>query len=296
MIHSEAELRNVGRLRNSLKDSIFSSLLPRRLRRHFLVEVLIPDGLLRGGSLKSLFLAFLFAAAVAGCGGAKNEVQGDRGPRELYETGVKAYIDQKYNAAEANFKALMENHPLSPYAVEAQLMLGDVAYAMDNYDDASSYYTDFVALHPVHPMAPYALFQKGMSYFQEILSADRDQTNTKKALFVFQDFLVAYPESPYVVKSKELIGFLRRRLADREFYIAKYYFKGKNYKGALARLRNILKDYPDVGLTDKTLYFVGVSYVELGEKRLARETLMDLISKFPNSPFVKDAREKLEEV
>jgi outer membrane protein assembly factor BamD len=244
--------------------------------------------------MKLFFLTAVAAWTLAGCA-TVTEVQGNRDPKELYDTGVRAYLDQKYADAEANFKAVMENHPLSPYAIEAQLMLGDVCYAMEKYDDASSYYTNFVALHPTHPRAPYALFQKGMSYFKDMLSVDRDQTNTKKALFVFQDLVTAYPDSPYRDKARELIGFLRRRLADREFYIASFYFNGKNYKGALARFRDILKDYPEVGIADKTLYYIGVSYIELGEKGLARDTLTDLISKFPNSPFVKEARGKLDQ-
>ncbi len=247
------------------------------------------------GLMKMVFMTALAAFALAGCSAAVTEVQGNRDPKELYDTGVKAYLDQKYGDADANFKALMENHPLSAYAIEAQLMLGDVCYAMEKYDDASSYYTNFVALHPAHPRAAYALFQKGMSYFKDMLSVDRDQTNTKKALFVFQDLVMAYPDSAYRDKAKELIGFLRRRLADREFYIASFYFNVKNYKGALARFRDILKDYPEVGLTDKTLYYIGVTYMELGEKGLAKDTLTDLISKFPDSPFVKDAREKLDQ-
>lgn len=147
--------------------------------------------------MRLVFLTALVAATVAGCSSTVAEVQGNRDPKELYDTGVRAYLDQKYGDAEANFKALMENHPLSPYAIEAQLMLGDVCYSMEKYDDASSYYTNFVALHPAHSRAPYALFQKGMSYFKDMLSVDRDQTYTKKALFVFQDLIVAYPDSPY---------------------------------------------------------------------------------------------------
>ncbi len=242
-------------------------------------------------STSLIMIAFTFT----GCSVTNMEIQGQRDPKELYDRGVKAYLEQKYEEAEKNFKALIENHPLSPYSLEAELMLGDICYTTDKYDDASSYYTNFVALHPTHPRAPYALFQKGMSHFKDVLSVDRDQTATRKALFVFQDLVSAYPDSPYRDRAKELIGFLRRRLAEREFYVADFYFKSKNYKGALSRFRDILKNYPEVGLADKTLYYIGISYAKLGEKGLARDTFSDLISKFPDSPFVKDARGQLQE-
>lgn len=229
---------------------------------------------------------------LAGCAAVK-EAQTTRDPKELYDKAMTAYLADKYDDAEKYFRALMEDHPLSPYSIDAQLLLGDVCYAQEKYDDAGSYYTNFVALHPSHPRASYALFQKGMSHFKDILTIDRDQTSTKKALFAFEDLVKAYPDSPYGDKARELVKFLKRRLADREFYIANFYYKGKNYKGALARFRDILKNYPDAGITDETLYYIGESYARLGEKKLASDAYSTLIANFPDSPFVNDARDRL---
>ncbi|MDO8427238.1 MAG: outer membrane protein assembly factor BamD [Deltaproteobacteria bacterium] len=238
----------------------------------------------------ALFLAF----TIAGCAGVK-DMQGKRDPKELYDKAMTHYLGQMYNEAESGFKTLMEEHPLSPYSVEAQLMLGDVCYASEKYEDASSYYTNFVALHPTHQKAPYALFQKGMSHFRDVLTIDRDQTSTRKALFAFEDLAAAYPGSAYHSKAKELIGFLKKRLAEREFYVARFYFKDKNYKGALARFRDILKNYPEAGFNDSALYYIGESYERLGEKNLANDAFSTLISNFPDSPYVKEVRTKLKE-
>ncbi len=243
----------------------------------------------------TLLLLFSTLIILSGCAGV-SEVTVSRDPKELYDKAMTSYLSDKYEDAEKYFRAIMEDHPLSPYALEAQLMLGDVCYASEKYDEANSYYTNFVALHPSHPRAPYALFQKGMSHFKDILTIDRDQTSTKKALFAFEDLKRAYPESPYSEKAGELISFLKRRLADREFYIARFYFKNENYKGALSRLKDILSDYPDVGITDETLYYIGESYLKLGEKKLASDAYTTLISNFPKSPFVEDAKDSLSRV
>ncbi len=243
----------------------------------------------------TLLLLFSTLIILSGCAGV-SEVTVSRDPKELYDKAMTSYLSDKYEDAEKYFRAIMEDHPLSSYALEAQLMLGDVCYASEKYDEANSYYTNFVALHPSHPRAPYALFQKGMSHFKDILTIDRDQTSTKKALFAFEDLKRAYPESPYSDKAGELISFLKRRLADREFYIARFYFKNENYKGALSRLKDILSDYPDVGITDETLYYIGESYLKLGEKKLASDAYTTLISNFPKSPFVEDAKDSLSRV
>ncbi|MFQ5735745.1 MAG: outer membrane protein assembly factor BamD [Thermodesulfobacteriota bacterium] len=231
----------------------------------------------------------LVAFTLLGCAGV-NTVSRQSNPKELFDTGMQSYLDERYEEAETSFKTLLEEHPLGTYALRAQLRLGDTCYAMEKYDDASAYYTSFVSLHPMHPRAPYALFQKGMSHFKEVLSYDRDQTATKKALFAFEDLVATYPDSVYYARSKEFIKFLRRRLADREFYVAHFYFKSKNYKGALSRLGGILKDYPDEGITDKALYYIGESYKRLGEKKLSDETFATLIKEFPQSPFAREVK------
>jgi len=247
----------------------------------------------------SLYPVFLLAISLfvllSGCAGT-NKANEPVDPAKLYDTGVESYLGGRYEEAETSFKALLDEHPLSNYALDAQLMLADVCYDMEKYDDASSYYTNFVALHPVHPRAAYALFKKGMSHFKEVLTYDRDQTATRKALYAFEDLVAAYPDSPYYPKSKDMIKFLRRRLADREFYVAKFYYKDKNYKGALGRLREILENYSDTGIGDKALYYVGLSYSRLGETRLAVETFTTLISQYPESPFVEQATEAKEKI
>ncbi|HBG45492.1 MAG TPA: hypothetical protein DDW94_00720 [Deltaproteobacteria bacterium] len=219
-----------------------------------------------------------------------------RDAREIYDGAVNAYLSGNLQEADRSFKMLMEEYPLSPYSQESELMLGDVSYAMESYEDASSYYTNFVALHPAHIKAPYALFQKGMSHFKDVLTLDRDQASTKKALFAFEDLIAAYPGSPYVATAKDLSVFMRNRLAEREFYIARFYFKQKKYKGALGRLRDILTSYTDAGITDKTLYFIGESYIGLGEKELANEAFSTLITNYPGSPYARDAKGRMGEV
>lgn len=241
--------------------------------------------------ISGIFLLVVFAS-VWGCA-SNSEIVAKRDPKELYDTAMTAYMKENYEEAEKTFRTLMEDHPLSPYSVEAQLLLGDVCYASEKYDDASSYYTNFVALHPTHPKAPYALFQKGMSHFRDILTIDRDQTSTRKALFAFEDLAAGYPGSSYDVKAKELISFLKKRLAEREFYVGRFYYKGKNYKAALVRFRDILKNYPDSGLADMTLYYIGESYRRLGEKKLADEAYSSILDNFPASPYAGDARDRL---
>lgn len=244
--------------------------------------------------MKQFLFVLLAGFVLFGCATAKKELSYSGAPAAIYTQAMAAYGDAHYGEAEVLFKRLMEQHPLSPYSVEAQLMLGDVCYMGQRYEEAASYYTSFIAMHPGHPKASYAFFQKGMSHFKGVLTIDRDQTSTRKALFAFQDLLKNYPGCEYAEKADEIVDFLRKRLAEREFYVGKFYLKGDNYKGALARFRDILQKYPDCGLTDQALYYIGVAYSELGERTLAREAFSGLMSDYPESPYAEDAEDMVQ--
>ncbi|MBI3755576.1 MAG: outer membrane protein assembly factor BamD [Deltaproteobacteria bacterium] len=241
---------------------------------------------------KSLLLTAccLLLTVFTGCASTKDELANGSDPAFLYSEGAALYRDGDYNEAIDRLKKVMEGYPLSPLAVDAELLLADAYYSSNQYSDAASYYANFVSMHPGHPKAAYVLFQKGMSYLREVSTIDRDQTSTQKALLTFSDIISIYPASMYADKAKEMTVFLKRRLADREFYIGNFYFKDKKYKGALVRFAEILKKYPDAGLSDKALYYIGKSYIGLGEKDLAKDTFSTLIANFPDSSFALDAK------
>ncbi len=234
----------------------------------------------------TLFTLFV----LSGCATQKGAVKSYRNAGEMYNDGVKMYHALHYEDAETIFSDLMERYPLSTYALDGEILLADVLYADEKYEEARVYYTDFVALHPSHSKASYALFQKGMCFFRDVLSADRDQTNTRKAIIAFEDLSKNFPDSSYNDKAVELIAFLRKRLAERELYVGRFYIKKKKYKGALARFKVILKEYPHSGVVDEALYYIVKSYVKLGEAELAKDVLTTMQSDYPSSSYTKDAR------
>ncbi|HHL39036.1 MAG TPA: outer membrane protein assembly factor BamD [Deltaproteobacteria bacterium] len=239
-----------------------------------------------GGRRRLSLCALVLAAALfSGCAATNEEIVEKGGDEALFHRAMVYYQNTKLEHAEKDLKKLMDEYPLSKYALEAQLKLADIYYSVTRYEDANAYYTSFVAIHPSHPKAPYAQFQKGMCRLREVLSVDRDQTSTQKAIFSFEDVIARYPDSPYAGKARSIITFLRRRLAEREFYVGKFYFKDKNYKGALYRFSGILRDYPDAGITDKALYYLGKSYSRLGEEKRAKEVFARLRARFPDSPY-----------
>jgi len=251
---------------------------------------LLSPGLFFRGSGAALTVVLLCLFFLSGCATSKGVELSYRSSEEMYNAGVKKYYAIHYEEAETIFTDLMERYPLSHYALDGEIMLADVLYADEKYEEARVYYTDFVALHPSHVKASYALFQKGMCFFREVLSADRDQTNTRKAIIAFEDLSANFPLSSYEKKSQELVVFLKKRLAESELYVGRFYIKKKNYNGALARFKVILKEYPKSGVIDEALFYIVKSYVKLGEEDLAKDVLATLSSDYPASSYTKDAK------
>ena len=76
-----------------------------------------------------------------------------------------------------------------------------------------------------------------------------DQTETKKGIEFFTQFVELYPESPYAEQAYKEMGELYDNLAYKEYLSAKLYYNlgtylGNNYLSAEIVAKNALRDYP----------------------------------------------------
>ncbi len=234
-----------------------------------------------------VFLVSVSFLLSAGCNKKSSLTEGEEG-RFLYEEGLALYKKRKYSRAIDRFKKILEDYPFGPYVADSTLFIADSYYYDKEYEDATTYYSDFVGLHPDHPKAPYSQYQKGMSLYKNILTIDRDQTTTKKAILALQELKLRYPDSSYMEQANNLIKICKNRLAERELYIGLFYMKNKNYKGALARLKEMLTDYPESDFNDDALFNMGKAYLELDQEEKARKTFSILRFSYPDSEFIKD--------
>ena len=127
--------------------------------------------------IKGALAALAAAALISGC--AAPDVDVRRDAASLYSSAVESYLAGRLDESEKSLKSIAEDHPLSQYATDAQLLMGDVSFAMENYEDAASYYTSFVALHPSHPRASYAQFQKGINQAQPSAAVIKDPDHAR---------------------------------------------------------------------------------------------------------------------
>jgi outer membrane protein assembly factor BamD len=246
---------------------------------------------------KRIFLKWMILLPIAlslllGCGGKGKDIktiQGD--PELLYKQGLARFNKRDYPEALKTFEELKSNFPDSPpYTIWAELKVGDCHFLEKKYVEAIAAYEEFKKIHPGHEEIPYVQYQIGMSYFNQMFTLDRDQTPTKKALSSLEYLIANYPPSLFTEKAKEKIGVCKKRLADHEFYIGNFYYKKGKFQAAATRFEGLLEKFPKDPNEDKTLHFLGKSYLELGQWEKAEVAFTRIITEYPKSSYYKEAK------
>lgn len=177
-------------------------------------------------------------------------------PEGLYSRASVEYGDGNYKKAREYFLRVKETYPLHELAILAEIGVADSFFSDKEYSAARDAYSDFVSLHPLDENVPYAIYQMGMCHYHQMEALDRDQTETIKASNEWQRLISRYPESKFSTMAKKMLREVRQRLAEREFYVGRFYLRQKKYEAALARFEKIASEYANVGLDYKIEYYI----------------------------------------
>ncbi len=203
----------------------------------------------------------------------------------------------RYELALEQYSQIKHKYPLSPAATEAELELAETFFLQGSYVEAQAAFETFRDLHPTHPKVDFAAFRVGMSFFNQIPpTIDRDLTPATKAIKSFEEFSQNYPTSSYVSEALEKKELCRKKLAEKEYYIADFYLKREHYASAERRLKAILRQYRNLGFDEKALFYLGFCYYQLKNKDKAKKVLTRLTEKFPESSFTDEAKKILKDL
>src|SRR3972149_9810167 len=242
--------------------------------------------------LKGSILFSVIFFVLQGCAGKKEAVKTIEGnPEILYKQGLVLFNKGQYTEALTKFQQLKSSFPDSPpHTLWAEMKVGDCHFFKQEYVEALAAYEEFKKIHPTHEEIIYVQYQIGMSYFSQMRTLDRDQTSTRKALSNFEYLIANYPSSLFTHKAKEKMDVCRKRLADHEFYIGNFYYKDNKFQAAASRFEGLLAKFPKTPEEDKTLFFLGKAYLELGRGEKVREALARIINEYPKSLHYKEAK------
>jgi outer membrane protein assembly factor BamD len=188
-------------------------------------------------------------------------------PQEIMAEGIKDLEAGRYQSAVEAFQNIKDRYPYSKYAIIAELKMADALYFQKEYDLAYEAYDEFEKLHPKNEDIPYVIYQKGMCYFEQVKSIDREQENTRNAQQEFERLIRRFPRDDYANRARRNIRKCLIFLAEYELYVGHYYFKRGYYHAALGRYLYIMENYPDMGQYHEAMEYISKCKEKLTEQR-----------------------------
>jgi len=164
---------------------------------------------------------------------------------QYFHEANRNFRDGTYYIALEQFRDLIDQFPFSQFNEEAELKIAHANYLSGNYTEAIVAFTDFQRRHPTSPNLAFVGYYLGMCYAKQMDAIDRDQGAAQNAQNVFLTVIQQYPDSPFADLSREELARCRRKLAEHELYIARYYAKRKNNRAAEIRLLTLASRYGD---------------------------------------------------
>ena len=197
--------------------------------------------------------------------------EGEQGAEELMEDGMTQMEKGNFDAAAEAFQAVKNRYPYSRFAIIAELKAADALFEKGEYESAFGSYDEFEKLHPKNENIPYVVYQKGMCYFLQMTSIDREQKNTLMAKGEFERLTRRFPRSDYANKARMNLRKCTLYQAENELYVANFYFKMGKYGAALQRYRYVIKNFPDMGQYNKALENIAVCKEKLAKREAKKK-------------------------
>ncbi len=228
-------------------------------------------------SMKKLFIIIILLALFAGCAPKEPPFNA----AATFSKGEENMQSGEFEDARKEYQAIQEKSPDRTYDPVLMLRIADTYFGEKNYSEAQVEYQAFLNYHPVHKDAAYAQFQIAMCSYRELTSIDRDPVLNQIVIRELRKLKEKYPRSSYSEDADTYIANCLDRLAQHEFYVAKFYYKKDAYKAAAGRCEKILKSYPASSVEKDALYYAGLAYAELGERDQARVKFEALAQQYP---------------
>ena len=183
---------------------------------------------------------------------------------------------------------------------KARLHIIDTYEGEDNeiaYAAALTELREFQRLYPpTHELAPIAQYKIAMVFYNQMKRPEREQTQTRAAVQEFERFISDYAETAepeLITEARSNLREARDRLSEASFIVGRYYYRIKNYLGAMDRFRGILDDDPGYSGRDIVYYYLADSLSINGFNTEALPLFERLISEYPESEYVAEATQQI---
>lgn len=214
----------------------------------------------------------------------------------LYSEAKDELNSGNYEQAIKYYETLESRYPYGAYAQQSQIEIAYAYYKQGESASAVAAVDRFVKLHPNHPNVDYALYLKGLVYFNEDQGlfarfsrqdpTERDPKSARDSFDAFRELAQRFPESKYSPDAVARMKYLVNALASSEVHVARYYMKRGAYVAAANRAQYVLQNYPETPAIEEAMFLLVKAYDALGMKDLRDDADRVMRKNFPGSAFL----------
>jgi outer membrane protein assembly factor BamD len=232
-------------------------------------------------------------AVLSACAGNEETYDAVQDLQDAYEQAQSSIQAGNYRRGIQILEAIQARYPFSDVARQIQLDLMYAYYKSDAPELAVEAADTFMRENPIHPRVDYALYIKGLAYFDDdpglLERWFRKDTNKRppkdveQAYQAFRRLVERYPASEYAPDAEQRMVYLKNRLAAYENWVADYYLRRGAYVAAVNRAKNSLEAFNGADGNAESLRIMITAYEELGMNDLAADARRVLELNFPDS-------------
>lgn len=220
-----------------------------------------------------IFAAIVIAPlALLSCGNM-NKLLKSKNTELIYQAGLEAYQAKKWRTATVYFEAVHNELYSSDRADTILFYTSKAYYNQKMFDLASEGFDQYRKTFSRRPFAEEAEYLLPMCYYNMSRPAERDQSETHRAITTFNEYLNRHPESVKAPDIKKMLEELQFKLYEKEFINSALYFKLERYPAAVAALRYTLKATPETPYRETMMYLICKSWYNYAKNSIPARKL-----------------------
>jgi outer membrane protein assembly factor BamD len=249
-------------------------------------------------SKKSVFFFLVLVLAVSSCSKFGKVLKSKDFEYKLKM--ANQYYDQKeYRKSQVLYEELFPIFKGTPQHEDLYYKYAYSHYYLRDFITAESLYKGYLEIFANSPRAEEVEYMQSYCYYRQSPKPELEQSNTLKAIGMFQIFINTHPESPRVKEAEQIIAKCQAKLEVKEQLSAQLYYNVGQYRAAALAFTTLMNNYPDSPKGDEyklmsiRSYFryASMSIPEKQEERYSKviAEVEDFQDRFPESKLLKEA-------
>ncbi len=213
------------------------------------------------------------------------------------------YVKKDYRKAQVLYEELFPIFKGTPQFDDLYYNYAFAHFYMKDYVTAENLFKGYLEVFSNGKRAEEVEYMQALCYFKQSPKPELEQSNTQRAIGMFQVFINTHPGSPRATEAEAMIAQCQKKLETKEFLSAQLYYNVGQYRAAALAYTTLINNYPYSPQGDeyklmaiKAYYqYALMSILSKQEERYAKviTEVEDFQDRFPESKLLKEAERYL---